>query len=351
MILQSSLYSSSLIFSSVSSYAIFVFALIYHYFRPHFFCCTNNNNKTLHPFNGKITSGNDGNEEQERKNKCELPSFWIFLISNIAFWIVVLSMFYTGQYHIHKPHAISGEGGNKTNTYKIIEATFTSFYFYSHFCTITSCFIFSKLMYLIQKTGEQQKRKAKEILENEEEDEDTKLKKLIEGDNGINGDNQFIECATKTLHIFQFWFSVHWVFYVITSFLTIALSIEAILLLIRATQHHIQNGVHFSDYEIILLVFLSVSNVLMFIYPCLRAASITRARKKFIQDIIKEYGHSTTNKEVVAGPYVKHLKSRKFGFHLNAICTSIPFSLNIAYVSICVGAFGIVLSILTSIAV
>ena len=257
-------------------------------------------------------------------------------------------MFYTGQYHILKPHAISGEGENKTTTYEIIEFTFTILYFYSHLCTITSCFIFSKLMYLIQKTGEQQKRKVKEILENEEEDEDTKLKKLIEGDNGNNGDNQFIECATKTLRIFQFWFSVHWVFYIITSFLTIALSIEAILLLIRATQHHIQNGVHFSNYEIVLLVFLSVSNVLMFVYPCLRAASITRARKKFIQDIIKEYG--TTDKEVV-GPYVKHLKSRKFGFHLNVICTSIPFSLNIAYVSICVGAFGIVLSILTSIAV
>ena len=179
---------------------------------------------------------------------------------NIAFWIVVLSMFYTGQYHIPKPHAISGEGENKKNTYKIIEATFTSLYFYSHLCTITSCFIFSKLMYLIQKNGEQQKSKAKEILKNGETNE-TKLKKLIEGDdtNGNDGDNQFIERATKTLHIFQFWFSVHWVFYVITSFLTIALSIEAILLLIRATQHHIQDGVHFSDYEIILLVFLSVS--------------------------------------------------------------------------------------------
>ena len=276
---------------------------------------------------------------------------------NIAFLAVVASIFYIGQYHIPKPHAISGKGEKKTTTYKIIEATFTSLYFYSHLCTITSCFIFSKLMYLIQKNGEQQKREAKKILKNGGLNEDTKLKRLIEGDD-TNGnyncdpycDNQFIERATKTLHIFQFWFSVHWVFYVITSFLTIALSIEAILLLIRATQHHIQDGVHFSDYEIVLLVFLSVSNVLMFIYPCLRAASITRARKKFIQDIVKNYGHSTTNKEVV-GPYVKHLKSRKFGFHLNVICTSIPFSLNIAYVSICVGAFGIVLSILTSIAV
>ena len=271
-------------------------------------------------------------------------------MSNIAFLVVVLLMFYIGQYHVHRPHTISGEGEKKTTTYEIIEATFTSLYFYSHFCTITSCFIFSKLMYLIQKTGEQQKRKAKEILENGALNEGTKLKKLIEGDNGNNGDNQFIECATKTLRIFQFWFSVHWVFYIITSFLTIALSIEAILLLIRATQHHIQDGVHFSDYEIVLLVFLSISNVLMFAYPCFRAGSITRARKKFIQDIVKNYGHSTTNKEVV-GPYVKHLKSRKFGFHLNVICTSIPFSLNIAYVSICFGAFGIVLSILTSIAV
>ena len=164
----------------------------------------------------------------------------------------------------------------------------------------------------------------------------------------IEADKTFLQCAKKTLCCFQFWFFIHWLFYIITSFLTIALSIEAILLDIRGTQHHIQPGVHFSDEEMCLLAILSFSNVLMFIYPCFQAASITRARKKYIRYLSKEYA-KTDQKELVDS-YVKYLQSRDFGFRLYVGCTHIPFNLNVAYTSILIGAFGIVLSVLTSVA-
>ena len=189
------------------------------------------------------------------------------------------------------------------------------------------------------------------------------LNTIIDGNNTIYGgynffpsklttlmkaDDTFITYATKTLSIFQLWFFVHWVFYIITSFLTIALSIEAILLLIRATQHHIQPGVHFSGFEIPLLVLVSASNVIMFFYPCFQAASITRARKKYIRHLIKKY--KDDDQRGIVDPFVKYLKSREFGFRLYIGCTYIPFSLNIAYTSVIIGVFGIVLSVLTSIA-
>ena len=189
------------------------------------------------------------------------------------------------------------------------------------------------------------------------------LNTIIAGNNTISGgynsfpsklttlmkaDDTFITCATKALSIFQFWFFVHWVFYIITSFLTIALSIEAILLLIRATQHHIQPGVHFSCVEIILLALVSASNVLMFFYPCFQAASITRARKRYIRHLIKKY--KDDDQRGIVDPFVKYLQSREFGFRLYIGCTYIPFSLNIAYTSVIIGVFGIVLSVLTSIA-
>ena len=164
----------------------------------------------------------------------------------------------------------------------------------------------------------------------------------------IEADKTFLQCAKKTLSYFQFWFFIHWLFYIITSFLTIALSIEAILLDIRGTQHHIRPGVHFSDGEMWLLAILSFSNVLMFIYPCFQAASITRARKKYIRYLTKKYAKSD-QKELVDS-YVKYLQSRDFGFRLNVGCTHIPFNLNVAYTSILIGAFGIVLSVLTSVA-
>ena len=164
----------------------------------------------------------------------------------------------------------------------------------------------------------------------------------------MKADDTFITCATKILCIFQLWFFVHWVFYIITSFLTIALSIEAILLHIRATQHHTQHGVHFSDFEIPLLILVSISNVLMFFYPCFQAASIIRARKRYIRHLIKKYKDDDQRR--VVEPFVKYLKSREFGFRLYIGCTYIPFSLNIAYTSVIIGVFGIVLSVLTSIA-
>uniref|UniRef100_A0A1X7UL92 Uncharacterized protein n=1 Tax=Amphimedon queenslandica TaxID=400682 RepID=A0A1X7UL92_AMPQE len=128
----------------------------------------------------------------------------------------------------------------------------------------------------------------------------------------------------------------------------IALSIEALLLDIRATQHHIRSGVHFSDAEMCLLVLFSFSNVLMFIYPCFQAASITRARKKYIRHLIKKY--AKTDQKKLVDSYVKYLQSRDFGFRLYVGCTHIPFNLNVAYTSILIGAFGIVLSVLTSVA-
>ena len=164
----------------------------------------------------------------------------------------------------------------------------------------------------------------------------------------MKADDTFITFATKTLSVFQLWFFVHWVFYIITSFLTIALSIEAILLLIRATQHHIQPGVHFSGFEIPLLVLVSASNVIMFFYPCFQAASITRARKRYIRHLIKKY--KDDDQRGIVDPFVKYLQSREFGFRLYIGCTYIPFSLNIAYTSVIIGVFGIVLSVLTSIA-
>ena len=189
------------------------------------------------------------------------------------------------------------------------------------------------------------------------------LNTIIAGNNTISGgknsfpsklttlmkaDDTFITCATKLLSIFQLWFFVHWVFYIITSFLSIALSIEAILLLIRATQHHTQPGVHFSDFEIPLLILVSASNVLMFFYPCFQAASITRARKRYIRHLIKKY--KDDDQRGIVDPFVKYLKSREFGFRLYIGCTYIPFSLNLAYTSVIIGVFGIVVSVLASIA-
>ena len=529
----------SICLSSFLSYVIFIIALIKHYYKDHWnrFCNCKKSWKgkyydklesQLHPFHDS-----DDEDRHTKLNGNRQHCFCIFLWLNLIVLFFIFIVFIIGQYILHiKPKPIEPiEKSNKTVIYEGLEGAAAITYFYSHLCTIISCFIFSKLMYGIQRKIINQEARTNEIIitavnnnmDQFEQDQqenifntDTNaiyygtniinggsntihggtnyinggtntinngiitinggtniinfgtvtinggtntinggrittnggsntinnnicinenntsrhysndrsiivggsntisggtntikngsniikggeniidcgsntinggintinngsniinsgtneikggLNTIIAGSNTIRGgynsfpsklttlmkaDDTFITCATKILCIFQFWFFVHWAFYIITSFLTIALSIEAILLHIRATQHHTQPGVHFSDFEIPLLILVSISNVLMFFYPCFQAASITRARKRYIRHLIKKY--KDDNQRGVVDPFVKYLKSREFGFRLCIGCTYIPFSLNIAYTSVIIGVFGIVLSVLTSIA-
>ena len=329
----------SICLSSFLSYVIFIVALIKHYYKDQWkYLCSNYDNleSQLHPFNDS-----DDEDRHTKLNGNRQHCFCIFLWLNLIVLLFIFIVFITGQYALHIKAKPIIEESDKTITYEVFEVITAIAYFYSHLCTITSCFIFSKLMYGIQRKIDQEAKNNKTII-GDGANSQNKLTTLMEAD------DTFITGATKMLSVFQFWFFVHWVFYIITSFLVIALSIEAILLLIRATQHHIQPGVHFSGFEISLLVLVSASNVLMFFYPCFQAASITRARKRYIRHLIKKFKND--DQRCVVEPFVKYLKSREFGFRLYIGCTYIPFSLNIAYTSVIIGVFGIVLSVLTSIA-
>uniref|UniRef100_A0A1X7ULG6 Uncharacterized protein n=1 Tax=Amphimedon queenslandica TaxID=400682 RepID=A0A1X7ULG6_AMPQE len=374
----------SICFSTFVSYFIFIIALIRHYYCNYIYCskCRCDYQRLANEDNesGDNASESGDNASESGDNASELGDnasikpvpypfdndddnffitideteahttccckkrptnffyFYLFLLTNLVFWLAMVILFCITQYGIHKE--VKEIGRNITEISKILEITSAAAYFYSHFCTMMSCFIFSKIMYGIQKKIKEQKNESEKIIipnnnDGESISDSVKLQKLIKAD------EIFLECATKALSCFQFWFFIHWIFYIITSFLTIALSIEALLLIIRATQHHIQPGVHFSDAEMCLLAILSFSNVLMFIYPCFQAASITRARKKYIRDLTKKY--AKTDKKEIVDSYVKYLQSREFGFRLYVGCTHIPFNLNVAYTSILIGAFGIVL--------
>ena len=481
----------SICLSSFLSYIIFIFALIKHYYKDHwnrFRNCKINWSRAydelesqLHPFNNDDDEGRHTKLNGNRRH-CFCMFFWLNLIILLLIFIV----FIIGQYALYEPPKPIEKNNKRTIIIEWIEGATAITYFYSHLCTITSCFIFSKLMYGIQRKIINQETRTNEIITavnnnigNSDNSSEHGQENITDagtnsinsgthlinggsntinggsntinggehcinggtniinngsntikgGTNNINGgtntirngtvtinggtniinggtliinggtntinggtvniinggtntctingetvtingpstiatiyngsfqsklttlmkaDDTFITCATKTLSIFQLWFFVHWVFYIITSFLTIALSIEAILLHIRATQHHTLHGVHFSNFEIPLLILVSISNVLMFFYPCFQAASITRARKRYIRHLIKKY--KDDDQRGIVDLFVKYLKSREFGFRLYIGCTYIPFSLNIAYTSVIIGVFGIVLSVLASIA-
>ena len=393
--------------SSSFSYLIFVIALWWLYIIPHIkkikpiddvLSEVGKNNKEikpLHPFDDnddseKFCKNHDHKQcrqrncrncklikksiaNQDKDTTTELKAnqalfFIIYLAVNIVIFIALALVFFFGQF-LHKQLKPFDDDRYKTDTIMKWEIITVVVYLYSHFCTLSSCFIFSKIMYGIQSKCSNLIKYLDHVNNFEANKEyiwkylatalSTKTITVTRHKIGQYSretnillylkqrDKHFISVAVKTLKIFQFWYFVHWVFYILSSFLSVSLVLEVILLTIKGTLPHTQPGVHFKPLEIIFLVLFTSSNSLLFLYPCLRAGSITKSREKLIDDISSTYYKNIPDN--VKNQYVKYLKAQQFCFRLNILCANIPFSVNIAYISICIGLLGVLVSVVLSI--
>jgi hypothetical protein len=323
--------------------------------------------KIPHPFNDdepKVTIqmnqiDNDTSTRLELKETCY---FITFLFFNIAIFISMLGIFVHEQY-TGAPQAMNsdGDGKNETSVKEQWEQSAIGIYLWSHFSSIISCFIFAKLTYGLEHKCNNIMKYVKDANDNYNQHQ---INQYFE--NHIQNElvpalkekklqiylksryQDFANVAKNTLQIFQVWFLVHWVFYVITCFMTVGLFIESVLMTLRDRQSHLKDGIPFQDWEWIFLALLSASNLLMFIYPCLRAAAITQASKRLINRITKESYKFKNLPDGLLEDFVSYLEKRKYTFRLSVCCCSIPFSLNIAYISICIGLFGIVAGIIAT---
>ena len=282
----------------------------------------------LHPFDNDDDSKSDTNTKLEGAEPCR---FFIFFAINLALVIGMLLVFCFGHYN-SKQHIVPiGPTPTATTTqmrnYKIFEMTTVGTYFYSLFCTISSCFIFSKVMYGIQ-------NKCDNLFINE--DKGTLKERIDE-------DKHFVNKAITTLSPFEWWFFIHWVMYIISSFLSLSLLFEAIYEKIQASTIVTQPGIDFFSLELIFLALFAFSNSFFFLYPCIRAAGVTESRNKAIRDM----NNSAKNSKQRA--FVNYLKEQNFGFRLNILCAHVKFDLNIAYISIFIGLLGVLIKVGTSI--
>ena len=279
----------------------------------------------LHPFDNDDDSKSDTNTKLEGAEPCR---FFIFFAINLALVIGMLLVFCFGHYN-SKQHIVPiGPTPTATTTqmgnYTIFEKTTVGTYFYSLFCTISSCFIFSKVMYGIQ----------------------NKCDNLFTDDNGtlkkrIDEDMCFVKKAIATQGPFELWFFIHWVMYIISSFLSLLLLFEAIYEKIQASTIVRQAGIDFSNYELIFLALFAFSNSFFFLYPCIRAAGVTESRNKAIRDV----SNSIDNAVPEHRAFVSYLKEQNFGFRLNILCAHVKFDLNIAYISIFIGLLGVLIKV------
>ena len=289
-------------------------------------------NKTgpLHPFN----NNKDDREFNTKLEGGEPCRFFIFFAINLALVIGMIIVFCLGHYNTKQHIVPIGPTPTATTTqmknYKIFEMTTVGTYFYSLFCTISSCFIFSKVMYGIQ-------NKCDNLFTSDDKDKGTL-------DDRIEEDEDFVEKAIATQGPFEWWFFIHWVMYIISSFLSLSLLFEAIYEKIQASTIVRQAGIDFSRYELIFIALFAFSNSFFFLYPCIRAAGVTESRNKAIRDV-SSIDISVPEQRAFAN----YLKEQNFGFRLNILCAHVKFDLNIAYISIFIGLLGVLIKVGTSI--
>ena len=297
---------------------------------------TKEDSSPLHPFNDKQSSTGTNeadNKQSSTSTKLEADEgyrFLLFLVINILLVFGMIAVLLCGLYvNNQQPVPIEKTPEKKTHLFDKLQITTVSLYCYTLLCTISSCFIFSKVMYGIQ----------------------NKCDNLFTSQNNgtlaerIDEDKHFVKKAIATQGPFELWFFIHWVMYIITSFLSISFLFEAIYEKIQGSLPHRQAGINFSALELIFLALFAFSNSFFFLYPCIRAAGVTESRKILIRDV----SNSVDNANAEHRAFVSYLKEQKFGFRLNILCAHVTFSLNIAYISIFIGLLGVLIKVGSSI--
>ena len=113
--------------------------------------CKVHKNKTQCPDNCPVCefTRNQDNDTTTQLKRKEFIFFILFLVLNILILVSTALVFFFGQF-LHKQVKPSDDDTYQTDTIMIWEIITVAVYLYSHFCTLSSCFIFSKVMYGIQ---------------------------------------------------------------------------------------------------------------------------------------------------------------------------------------------------------
>ena len=321
--------------SSALSYTLFIIGLGYTY--KFWKACFQKptpaeSNPPLDPFqyDNKITS--------TRLDLKESLYFIILFGLNFLLWIACVAIFSVYHFNINYTYYLHDKNNSIKSNPTWLEAPGFVMYMYSLLCTIVSCFIFSKIAYSVTHRCLKQIETFKNLEKKENETDDTLLGRLIEED------LQFTKMAQATIKNFEFWFTVHWIFYTVTSFLSIALFLDIIQYNIHS-QTNATSGIGFQIPEIVVVGLFTVQHCFLFLYPCFKAAAVTVSREKLIKKINAHPvdGHPLNYER--KNLYIQHLKNKKFGFRISFFCARLRFGFNVAYISIFIGLLGVLLKL------
>ena len=259
--------------------------------------------------------------------------------------------------------------GSKDILMKVLDIVGLAAQFGSQFCAILSCFIFSKVAYAISRKCLEMKkvfswvnRRAGinsiswnlflDCLVNSNEhyltDDDraeiaesgtphlTTLKKL---------DDWYVKKVKSSIDPYGTWFAVHWVLYTLTAFMSITYFAEAVIEKLNGYDHKSCFSPHntICTLDLVYISLFMLEHCVLFLYPCFRAASVSAARSTLIKNVSRaEWNHiPLLEKE----SFCAYLNNQKCEFTISILCAKISFGFSMAYISIFLGVFGVILKI------
>ena len=252
------------------------------------------------------------------------------------------------KYNNHQPlYNLNSCWISKLNITKIV------FHFSVGFCTIHSCFIFSKIVYKVTN----KLNKLAVDMDQVDFAGENAIQQL--GNNGIINelfqsndkekvdrgryfwlqkmDRDFIQEVKPTLDLLGVWFIIHWVMYGLTTVLLTAFILQDIA----------QNGIQSMDHllpknlewpYLFYLFFFTVFHAYLFLYPCFRAASIAAARTKFINTIFRKQWLFVSLG--IENNFIQYLKTQEFALRVPFFCANITFEFNWVYLALILAICG-----------
>ena len=179
-------------------------------------------------------------------------------------------------FHFYRQYYTSDDNKNFRSNPPWLEALGFGIYMYSLLCTIFSCFIFSKIAYSVTHRCLKLYDEFTEHRKQQDNEDGDGLERLI------RRDLQFTKQAQTTIAYFEFWFTVHWIFYTVTSFLSIALLIDIVKLYLGSTvDPPLTNAIGFSQVELVVVALFTLQHCFLLLYPCFKAAAVTVSRENF----------------------------------------------------------------------
>ena len=240
--------------------------------------------------------------------------------------------------------------------YEIVDAIGLTFQFISQLCAILSCFIFSKLAYSVGNVCVTDLPKWYNQV-----DRDENIQSLVDNGQITQEDvdtnsplhllkaiaNWYGRMLHTTLHPFGTWFAVHWVLYTITAFMSISYLAETIILELYGQDSADKkcHGEHNLPCQLKLsyIFFFALDHCILFLYPCFRAASVTTAYASMIKKVSRAEWTTITSDD--KEKFINYLKIKDCTFKISILCAKLSFGFYVAYFSIFVGIFGVVLKL------